>query len=81
VLLLIGAGLFVRTLANLRSVELGFRTERVVLFAIDPPRARYLGYARKALFERLDEAIGAIPGVDAASLSQIPLLAGGSSQT
>jgi hypothetical protein len=41
----------------------------------------YLGSARKALFERLDEAIGAIPGVDAASLSQIPLLAGGSSQT
>jgi predicted permease len=81
VLLFIGAGLFVRSLSNLRSVELGFQPERVLLFAIDPPRARYLGSARKALFERLDAAIGAIPGVDAASLSQIPLLAGGSSQT
>jgi predicted permease len=81
VVLLIGAGLFVRTLFNLRSVEIGFRPERVLLFAIDPPRARYPGSARKALFERLDQAIGAIPGVDAASPSQIPLLAGGSSQT
>jgi predicted permease len=81
VLLLIGAGLFVRTLSNLRSVSLGFRPERVVLFTIDPPRARYLGHARKALFERLDQAIGALPGVEAASLSENALVSGGSSQT
>jgi predicted permease len=81
VLLLIGAGLFVRTLSNLRSVSLGFRPERVVLFTMDPPRARYVSHARKALFERLDQAIGAIPGVDAASLSESALLSGGSSQT
>jgi len=81
VLLLIGAGLFVRTLSNLRSVNLGFRPERVVLFTVDPPRARYSSHARRALFERLDEAVGAIPGVEAASLSETPLLSGGSSQT
>jgi predicted permease len=79
--LLIGAGLFVRTLSNLRSVSLGFRPERVVLFTIDPPRARYVDHARKALFERLDQAVGAIPGVEAASLSETPLLSGGSSRT
>jgi len=81
VALLIGAGLFVRTLSNLRAVSLGFRPERVVLFAIDPPRTRYVGHARKALFDRLDRGIGAIPGVEASSLSATPLLSGGSSQT
>jgi predicted permease len=79
--LLIGAGLFVRTLANLRSVSLGFRPEHVVLFTIDPPRARYAGDARKALFARLDEAMAAIPRVEAASVSQSPLVSGGSSGT
>jgi predicted permease len=76
VTLLIGAGLFVRTLSNLRGISLGFQPERVVLFTIDPPRARYVGQARKTLFERLDEAIGSIPGVEAGSVSEWPLLSG-----
>lgn len=79
--LLIGSGLFLRTLSNLRAVGLGFQPDRVTLFTIDPPRARYAGAARRALFQRLDEAIGAIPGVEAASLSAQPLLNGGSSRT
>jgi predicted permease len=74
--LLIGTGLFVRTLWNLRGISLGFRPERVVLFTIDPPRARYVGQTRRALFERLGEAIGATPGIEAASLAQTPLLSG-----
>jgi predicted permease len=49
-----------------------------VLFTIDPPRARYVSHARKALFERLDQAVAAIPGVESASVSDHPLLAGGS---
>jgi predicted permease len=81
VLMLVGAGLFVRTLLNLRSVALGFNPERIVLFTIDPPRARYVSHARKALFERLDAAMGAIPGVESASLSDSPLLSGGASKT
>jgi len=81
VVLLVGAGLFVRTLWNLRSVDVGFRAERIVLFTIDPPRAKYAGSARKALFVRLHEQIAAIGGVEAASLSEGPLLAGGSSRT
>ena len=76
VTLLIGTGLFVRTLLNLRAITLGFRPEHVVLFTIDPPRSRYAGAERKAVFERLDEAIGSIPWVQAASVSQWPLLSG-----
>jgi len=71
----------VRTLVNLRSVGLGFNPERVVLFSIDAPRARYTGSARRALFDRLDQAIGAISGVESASVSEQPLLSGGSSRT
>jgi len=48
---------------------------------IDPPRARYVSHARKALFERLDQAVGAISGVESASISDSPLLAGGGSTT
>jgi predicted permease len=76
VLLLIGAALFLRTIANLRSVELGFRPEQVVLFTVDPPRTKYVAGARTALFERIDRRIASIPGVQASSLSQGVLVGG-----
>jgi predicted permease len=79
VLLLVGAGLFLRTLSNLRAVSLGFTSDRVVLFAIDPPQTRYKGHARTVLYGRLEERIAAIPGVESASLSESPLVGGGSS--
>jgi predicted permease len=80
-LLLVGAGLFVRTLANLKSANLGFRPERLLLFTLDPPRTRYAGQARKALFSRLAEQIDAIPGVESATLSAAVLVANGTSTT
>jgi predicted permease len=81
VLLLIGAGLFVRTLSNLRSVNLGFNPDRILLFSMNPPRNRYAGAARKALYERLQEQIATIPAVEISSVSTIALVAGGSSTT
>ena len=80
-LLLVGAGLFVRTLANLKSANLGFRPERILLFTIDPPRTRYAGDGRKALFSRLEEQIAAIPGVQSVTLSQDALVANSRSTT
>jgi predicted permease len=75
VVLLIGAALFLRTLANLRSVELGFRPEQIVLFTIDPPRTTYVNKeARKAVFEQIDRQIAAIPGVEVSSLSATALV-------
>jgi predicted permease len=76
VLLLITAALFLRTMTNLRSVELGFRPERVVLFTIDPPRAKYVKEARRAVFEEIDRRIASIPGVEASSLSHSVLVGG-----
>src|ERR671910_460702 len=40
-LLLVAAGLFVRTLSNLQSVELGFNRENVLLFELNAPQAGY----------------------------------------
>ncbi|MGH9648043.1 MAG: FtsX-like permease family protein, partial [Bryobacteraceae bacterium] len=78
VLLLAGAGLFIRTLLNLQSAELGFRAERVLLFTIDPPRTRYSGAARIALFERLENRMATIPGIQSSTLSGSALVANGS---
>jgi predicted permease len=81
VLLLVGAGLFVRTLSKLKSIDPGFRAEHILLFDIDPPRTRYSGDKRRAFFESLEEKIAAIPGVDSASLSATALVAGSSNTT
>ncbi len=45
IVLLIGAGLFVRTLVNLGRTTLGFRSDRLLLFELDPPRTRYSEHA------------------------------------
>jgi predicted permease len=81
VLLLTAAGLFVRTLWNLRSADLGFQPDQILLFTIDPPRSAYSGEARKVLFQRLEQEIGRLPGVVSASLSSEPLVANSSSTT
>jgi predicted permease len=81
VLLLVGAGLFIRTLSNLKSASLGFRPERILLFTIDPPRTRYAGARRIALFEQLQEQFGAIPGVQSVTLSSDALVANSTSTT
>jgi predicted permease len=80
-LLLVGAGLFVRTLANLKSAGLGFRPERILLFTLDPPRTRYASEKRTALFLQIEERIQAIPGIQSVTLSQDALVANNTSTT
>lgn len=74
-LLLIGAGLFVRTLINLRTTTIGFNPEHILLFDLQPPRSRYSAQQSILLFERLAEKMSALPGVQSATLSAEPLLA------
>jgi predicted permease len=81
VLLLVGAGLFVRTLAKLKATDLGFRAENILLFDVDPPRTRYSGETRKAFFESLEERVASIPMIDSVSLSTNALLAGSTNTT
>ena len=72
--LLIGAGLFLRTLNNLRQVDVGFNPTNLVLFRINPSLNRYDVDKQQALHERLRERIAAIPGVRSAAWSNVPLL-------
>jgi len=68
--LLIGAGLFLRSLANLASVDAGFSRENVLLFAIDPVDVGYKEDARLAnLYQQIEQRVSAQPGVRAASVS------------
>jgi len=70
-LLLVGAGLFVRTLINLHNVASGFNQENVVLFQVDTAAAGYKeGDVRLAgLLREVEEKVKTVPGVQAASFS------------
>jgi predicted permease len=81
VVLLIGAGLFVRTLVNLSRTTLGFRSDRLLLFELDPPRTRYSDTQMTMLYRQLEEKIAAIPGVRSVSLSNIAIIGDGYSGT
>jgi predicted permease len=78
-ILLVGAGLFLRTLRNLNSIDLGFERENVLLVALDPSHSGYAPEQTRRSFLGLLEGLQAIPGVRSASLSWNPPVAGGGS--
>ena len=78
-LLLVAAGLFVRTLSNLHAVELGFNRENVLLFDVNPRAAGYERPALNRLYSDLLDRLGQIPGVRAVSMANRPLLSGSGS--
>ena len=73
-LLLTGAGLFIRSLQNLRDLGPGFRTENLVAFNIDPSLSGYDGPKAKAFYRRLADEVSAIPGVRRCSLAEVRIL-------
>jgi len=77
-LLLIGAGLFVRSLEKLKSLDTGINRENVLLISTDPQMIGYQRGARQIvdLYQRMLERIKAIPGVRYVSLSGEGLLSG-----
>jgi putative ABC transport system permease protein len=75
VLLLIGAGLFVRTIENLRHVNAGFNTTHLVTFYINPQLAGYPQTQLLPLEERAMEAMRGLPGVQAVAATNDPELA------
>src|SRR4030095_9794869 len=74
VLLLIGAGLLVRTLRNLQHVDVGFNSQNLLLFSIEPGLIGYKGDRLTTLHQNLFRRLEAIPGVQAVTASQHPLL-------
>src|SRR5579864_5567578 len=69
--LLTGAGLVIRSLAQLWNVDPGFNPDHVVTFnlALPPPMLHALPAAIRAAYRNIDATIAAIPGVEAESLS------------
>jgi predicted permease len=76
-LLLTGAGLFVKTLANLKQTNPGFRDiDNLITFQVDPARNGYSLARLKAFYEQVQESIRRLPGVKSAGYSWIPVLSG-----
>jgi hypothetical protein len=73
-LLLIGAGLFIRSLENLRDLGPGFAPENLVAFNIDPLLNDYDSQRAKAFYQRLRESLGSIAGVRSVGLASMRIL-------
>ena len=80
-LLLIGAGLFTRSLMNLRSLNPGFRAERLYTFTVDPSLNGYDFRRRADILGRIQEELAAEPGVTAASAAEVALLTNSNSSS
>jgi len=78
-LMLVAAGLFVRTLSNLESVELGFNRENVLLFQVDAQKAGRREPNIAPFYSDLRKRLASIPGVRHVSLAETSLLGAGSS--
>ena len=77
IVVLIGAGLLVRTLRNLHGINPGFDPQNILLFGIDPHLAGYTDAQTQQLYANLQQRFTALPGVISASYSEDALLDGG----
>jgi putative ABC transport system permease protein len=81
VVLLLGAGLLIRSMWNIQRVDPGFRSDGVLTMRLTLPRERYEGEAAGAFFDSLIERLKAVPGVRSASAaSQFPPMSGFNTQ-
>jgi predicted permease len=81
IVLLIGAGLFVRTLQNLRAVDIGFNPASILMFRVNPALNRYSPEQTTQLYQRMQSSLEALPGVRSVTFTRNPLLAGSTSIT
>jgi predicted permease len=75
VVLLVGAGLFLRTLRNLERVDLGFNQDNLLLFTLKPESGGYQKERLTQFYRQLFTRLDTIPGMSAATFSSIPLIA------
>jgi predicted permease len=79
--LLVGAGLFLRTLTNLRQVDVGFNPQNLLLFRVNPQLNRYDEKRTLALYREMLDRLSAVPGVTGVALSAPALLSGSVNST
>jgi predicted permease len=75
-IVLVGAGLMVRTLENLHRINPGFDTRNVLLFGINPTLEKYQDAQIQSLYRNLQEQLASLPGVISVSYSSNALLSG-----
>ena len=75
-MLLAGAGLFARTLLNLRNMDFGFETEHLLSVRLDPTLSAFDEAQLRMFYDEVCERVATIPGVRSASFAAIPLLNG-----
>ncbi len=80
-LLLIGAGLFTRSLVNLGALNPGFEPQRVLAFALNPSLNDYAPERRLAVLKQLQDEISAEPGVKSVSMSEVALMTNSNSSS
>jgi predicted permease len=73
--LLIGAGLFTKSLLNVARVDLGINVDNLITFGVSPELNGYTPERSKVFFARLEEQLAALPGVNGVSSSLVPALA------
>lgn len=80
-LLVAAAGLFVRTLANLHAVNIGFNRDNVLVFSVDATQAGYQDGALKNFYNELQRRFSSLVGVRNATMTDMPMVAGWTSST
>ena len=75
-LLLIGAGLFIRSLQKLKDLDPGFRTSNLLAFKVNPTLNGYETERTKAFYDRLKENLESLPGVEHAALAVMAVMEG-----
>ncbi|HTS47240.1 MAG TPA: ABC transporter permease [Bryobacteraceae bacterium] len=73
-LLLVGAGLFIRSLRNLRDLGPGFHSDNLVAFNLDPTLNGYDPARARTFYQQLSDSIASVPGVRNVSLASLRIL-------
>ena len=80
-LLLVGAGLFSRSLHHLRTIDPGFRRDGLLLIQVNPRRSGYRNERLRDLYATLHQRLSAIPGVQLATIANYTPLSGSTSSS
>jgi predicted permease len=75
-LLLVGAGLFIRSLKNLKGIDPGFNSRNLLTFSIDAPLNGYKPERSRDIYRQIYEALNALPGVESASFAIMAVMEG-----
>lgn len=76
-ILLSVSGLFLRSLVSASQIDIGFKTRGLLLLSVDPRLNGYSSAKTGAFLEQARRKAAALPGVDAAVLTDVPMLSGG----